>query len=271
MDTLLLVAFMASTGAVAGLIAGLLGIGGGVVIVPALYFVFEHLGYSSDKLMQVCVATSGGTIIFNSIRSLTMHNRRGAVDWMLLKRWGPGIAIGAIFGVLGAASLRSASLSLLFGCIGMVLGLYMLLGRAEWRIADRLPNAWLASLYGTVIGFFSAMMGIGGGSFGVPAMTLHGMPLQRAVATSSGLGLLISLAAVSGFLVSGWNVVNLPPFTAGYINLPALGLIVSVSTLTVPLGVRLAHYLPAAMLKRIFAVVISVMAFKMLMNGLAAA
>ncbi len=270
MDFVLLFVFLAATGAVSGLIAGLLGIGGGVVLVPALYYVFEFLGYESDRLMQVCVATSGGTIIFNSARSVLMHHRRGAVDWSVLKHWGPAISLGALAGVVGAASLRSASLSVIFGVIGMGLGFYMLISRPHWKLSDTLPGRALASVYGLVIGFFSAMMGIGGGSFGVPAMTLYGMPVQKAVATSSGFGLLISVPSFVGFLIAGWGLSGLPPYTIGFVNLPALVVIVAISMTTVSLGVRLAHYLPAAVLKRIFAVFISLMALNMLIKGLGA-
>lgn len=268
MDFVLLFIFLVATGALSGLIAGLLGIGGGVVLVPALYYVFEFLGYESDRLMQVCVATSGGTIIFNSARSVIMHHRRGAVDWSVLKRWGPAIALGALLGVLGAASLRSANLSVIFGVIGMALGLYMLINRPQLRLSETMPGWVLASIYGSVTGFFSAMMGIGGGSFGVPAMTLYGMPVQKAVATSSGFGLLISVPSFLGFLIAGWGTPSLPPYTIGFVNLPALVIIVAISMTTVSLGVRLAHYLSAALLKRIFAVVISLMALNMLVKGL---
>ncbi|MBW8299984.1 MAG: sulfite exporter TauE/SafE family protein, partial [Hydrogenophaga sp.] len=153
---------------------------------------------------------------------------------------------------------------------GMMLGLYMLISRPHWKLSDTLPGRALASVYGLVIGFFSAMMGIGGGSFGVPAMTLYGMPVQKAVATSSGFGLLISVPSFVGFLIAGWGLPGLPPYTIGFVNLPALVVIVAISMTTVSLGVRLAHYLPAAVLKRIFAVFISLMALNMLIKGLVA-
>ncbi|WP_320203180.1 sulfite exporter TauE/SafE family protein [Agrobacterium rosae] len=267
-DYALLLLLIAATGAVAGLIAGMLGIGGGVVIVPALYYVFEGLGYESDKLMQVCVATSCGTIIFNSLRSVSMHGKRGAVDWSVLKLWGPAIATGALLGSIGASSLRSANLSILFGVIGIALSGYMMISRPYWRLSEQLPGKAAASAYGAVIGLFSSMMGIGGGSFGVPAVTLHGVSIQRAVATSSGFGLIISLPAFFAFLASGWSVEGLPPGTAGFVNLPALVLIVAFSTLTVPVGVRLAHHLPAARLKIIFAAVITLTSANMLIKGL---
>ncbi|MGB0913897.1 MAG: sulfite exporter TauE/SafE family protein, partial [Phaeobacter italicus] len=164
------------TGAVAGVLAGLLGVGGGIVLVPAFFYVFQTLGYGGDQLMQMCLATSLATIIVTSVRSVLSHNKKGAVDWDILRGWGPGIAVGAIIGVTVAASLRSTTLQALFGVLALVIGLYMAFGRADWRLGSEMPKGLRRIVLSPMVGFLSVLMGIGGGSFGVPLMSLHATP-----------------------------------------------------------------------------------------------
>jgi len=128
-------------GALAGVLAGLLGVGGGIVLVPAFFYAFQTLGYDGPQLMQICLATSLATIVVTSVRSVLGHNRKGAVDWHILKTWAPGIVIGAVIGVLVAASLRSVTLQAVFGILGIVIGAYLGLGRAHWRIGPEMPGA----------------------------------------------------------------------------------------------------------------------------------
>lgn len=264
MDYLTLFGVIAAAGAVAGIISGLLGIGGGIVLVPAFYYVFSMLGYTPEQLMQICVATSTGTIIVTSLRSVTSHHKRGAVSLELIRTWGPFVALGSVLGVLAAASLRSHQLQLIFGGIGVALGLYMLIGKPSWRIAEQLPGRALGGVYGTIIGFFSAMMGIGGGSFTVPLLTAYSVPPHRAVGTSPGFGLLISIPGFIVFLLTGWGIEGKPPGTFGYVNLPAVFLIMGVSLLTVPVGVKLAHSLSPARLRLVFALTVLLLAGNML-------
>nr|WP_226898442.1 sulfite exporter TauE/SafE family protein [Mangrovicoccus algicola] len=259
---------IAAAGAVSGVISGLLGVGGGIILVPAFFHAFHVLGYEPAQLMQICVATSTGTIIFTSLRSVTAHARRGAVDRRLIRDWGPFIAAGAVLGVFAAAALRSQQLQVVFGMIGVTLGLYMLLGRRSWRLSDRLPGRGLGGLYGAVIGFFSALMGIGGGSFTVPLLSAYSVPPHRAVGTSPGFGLLISVPAFLTFLATGWNIADKPPLTIGYVNLPSVVLITLVTLLTVPLGVRLAHRLSPERLRLVFALTILILAGNMLRKGI---
>ncbi|APZ50423.1 sulfite exporter TauE/SafE family protein [Salipiger abyssi] len=268
MDLLTLFAVIAAAGAVAGLISGLLGVGGGIILVPAFYYVFSGLGYQPEQLMQICVATSTGTIIVTSLRSVTSHHKRGAVSMELIRGWGPFIAIGSVLGVLAAASLRSQELQLVFGCIGVSLGLYMLLGKRSWRISDTLPGRALSALYGGIIGFFSALMGIGGGSFTVPLLTAYNVPPHRAVGTSPGFGLLISIPGFIAFLLTGWGIAGKPPGTVGYVNLPAVALIMVTSLLMVPVGVKLAHSLSPARLRLVFALTVLLLAGNMLRKAL---
>ncbi len=263
-----LLLIMLVIGGFAGVAAGLLGVGGGIILVPAFYYAFTSMGYDSPQLMQICVATSLATIIVTSLRSVLSHHKKGAVDWDILREWAPGIAIGAVLGVLIAAGLKSTSLMLVFGVLGLLVGLYMAFGRSEWRLGEAMPSPCVRLYLAPVIGFLSVLMGIGGGSFGVPMMTLYGRPIHRAVATAAGFGVLIAVPSVIVFLFSGNHLVNKPPFTIGLVNIVAFGVIVSMTTLTAPLGARIAHAMDPKPLKRIFAVFITVMAANMLRKAL---
>lgn len=251
-------------GAFAGVIAGMLGVGGGIVLVPAFYFAFEGLGYGPEGLMQLCLATSLATIIVTSLRSLLAHNCRGAVDWEILKGWAIGIALGAILGVFAANGLRGEVLMVVFGVLGIVVGLYLAFGRPEWRLGEQMPKGIGRAITSPVLGFLSVLMGIGGGSFGVPLMSLFGVPIHRAVATASGFGLLIAVPSVIGFLLVPGMAENRPPLTIGQINLVGFVVVVAMTLITTPWGVRLAHAMDAKPLKRAFAVFILVMALNMI-------
>ncbi|NIZ10665.1 sulfite exporter TauE/SafE family protein [Pseudooceanicola sp. HF7] len=251
-------------GAFAGVLAGLLGVGGGIVLVPAFFYTFQSLGYDSPQLMQMCLGTSLATIIVTSMRSMASHNRKGAVDWTILKTWAPGIAIGALIGVLVASQLRSRELQALFGFIGLFISLYMAFGKSSWQIADEMPGLLTRSILSPIVGFLSALMGIGGGSFGVPIMTLYGRPIHRAVATAAGFGLTIALPSAIGFLFVRAPEGAFPPFSVGAVNLPAFLIVICMTTLTAPLGARLAHATDPKPLKRIFAGFLFLVALNML-------
>ncbi|MFN3644182.1 MAG: sulfite exporter TauE/SafE family protein [Gemmobacter sp.] len=249
-------------GAFAGVIAGLLGVGGGIVLVPAFFYAFGALGYGGPQLMQVCLATSLATIVVTSARSARAHNARGAVDWAILRGWSPGIVIGALVGVGTAALLRSEVLQAIFGILALVIGLWLGFGRASWRIAPAMPAGAVRAILSPAVGFLSVLMGIGGGSFGVPLMTLYGVPIHRAVGTASLFGMAIAVPSILGFLVV--RVEGAPPLTLGAINLPAFAVVVLATFITTPFGARLAHKTDAARLKRIFAVFLTLVAFNML-------
>ncbi|MCL4066386.1 sulfite exporter TauE/SafE family protein [Pseudomonas sp. GX19020] len=263
-----LVALLFVVGALAGIIAGLLGVGGGIVLVPAFFYVFTALGYGGPQVMQVCLATSLATIIFTSIRSVMAHNRKGAVDWEVLKTWAPGIVIGAILGMLAASQMRSDALQAIFGVLGMVVGLYMAFGRQSWRIADTMPTGPVRAVQSSVLGFLSVLMGIGGGSFGVPLMTLYGVPIHRAVATASGFGITIAVPSVIGFLLMPLDPATRPPLTLGAVNLPAFVVVIGITMVTTSYGVKLAHAMDPKPLKRIFAVFLIFVAANMLRKAL---
>lgn len=264
----LLLVLMLAIGGVAGIVAGLLGVGGGIVLVPAFYYTFSNLGYDSSQIMQICVATSLATIVVTSIRSVISHSKKGAVEWDVLRLWGAGIVVGAILGVLIAKEMKSETLMIVFGIIGILVGLYMAFGRNDWRLGGEMPSGWVRILISPIIGFLSVLMGIGGGSFGVPLMTLYGITIHRAVATAAGFGFIIALPSVVGFMLVGWDVSGKPPYTIGYVNIPAFIIIVMMTLVTAPIGVRIAHSLNPKPLKKIFAVFIMIMAINMLRKAL---
>jgi uncharacterized membrane protein YfcA len=257
-----LLAALLVIGAFAGVIGGLLGVGGGIVLVPAFFYAFGQLGYGGGQFMQVCVATSMATIVVTSLRSVSAHHRKGAVDWSVLRSWGPALVIAAALGTFVATRVSSLALQAVFGALAGLAGLWMAFGRDHWRLGQAMPGEPRRSALAGAVGFFSAMMGIGGGTFGVPLMTLYGLPIHRAVATASGFGVLIAVPAVLGFLFL--PVAAAPPYTLGAVNLPAFLLVIGATLLTTPLGVRLAHALNPRPLKRAFAIFLTLVALNML-------
>ena len=255
-------------GAFAGVLAGLLGVGGGIVLVPAFYYAFISLGYENAQIMQICLATSLATIIFTSVRSAMSHNKKGAVDWDILKSWAPGIAIGAAVGVYAATGLRSSTLTAVFGVLGIIVGLYLAFGRKEWRLGDVMPTGMGRVIASPVLGFISVLMGIGGGSFGVPLMSLYNVPIHRAVATAAGFGVIIAVPSVIGFLLASPPAENLPPYTYGYVNVVAFFIVICMTLITTPFGVKLAHSMDPTPLKRVFAFFLILVALNMLRKTL---
>ncbi|CUH44109.1 sulfite exporter TauE/SafE family protein [Ruegeria atlantica] len=255
-------------GALAGVLAGMLGVGGGIVLVPAFFYAFQTLGYGGPQLMQLCLATSLATIIITSLRSVLAHNKKGAVDWDILRGWGPGIAVGAIVGVLVASALRTEALQALFGVLGMVIGAYLGLGKSEWRLGYAMPKGVKRAVLSPSVGFLSVLMGIGGGSFGVPLMSLFNTPIHRAVATAAGFGVVIAVPSVLGFLFLDIAPEHRPPFTIGAVNLIAFAIVVTMTMITAPWGVKLAHAMDPKPLKRVFAVFLTLVALNMLRKAL---
>lgn len=253
-------------GGLAGVLAGLLGVGGGIVLVPAFYYAFAVLGFDGPDLMQVCLATSLATIVVTSIRSVTSHHKTGAVEWAILRGWAPGIMIGALVGVLVASGLRTPVLQMIFAILALTISSYFLFFKADWRLADTMPGIVGRSILSPVVGFLSVLMGIGGGSFGVPLMTLHNLPIHRAVATAAGFGLAIAVPSVAAFLFV--DVPGAPPLTVGAVNIPAFLLVIMMTLLTAPLGVKLAHRTDPKPLKRIFGVFLFFVAANMLRKAL---
>lgn len=257
-----MLALLLVIGAATGVIAGLLGVGGGIVLVPAFFYLFGRLGFASDHLMQVCIGTSAATIVVTSIRSVLLHNKKRAVAWDVLKAWAPFLVLGSLLGVIAAYWLKNTALQAIFGGLAMVAGLYMAFGRAEWRLGPAMPANPVRGVEAVGLAFFSTLMGIGGGTFGVPLMTLYGMPIHRAVATASGFGVLISVPSLIGFLFL--QVPAAPPLSIGAVNLPAFLVIIPMTLLTTPYGVKLAHAMDPKPLKRAFAIFITLVGANML-------
>ena len=254
-------------GALAGLLGGLLGIGGGLVIVPVLVYSFQAHAFDPDVLTQMAIATSLATIIFTSISSVKAHHERGAVRWDLVRLLAPGIVLGTLIGAEVAHRLPGRSLQLLIGLFALLMALQMF---SNWRPggtqAEPTPLPGKRGLFagGSIIGLASALFGIGGGSLTVPWLSYHGTRMQEAVATSSACGMAIAVAGTLGFVATGLRAHNLPEQAIGYVYLPAfLGISIS-SVLFARVGVRLAHRLPAATLKKVFAVLLVVVGIQLI-------
>ncbi|MEM7570189.1 MAG: sulfite exporter TauE/SafE family protein [Pseudomonadota bacterium] len=258
------VAGLLATGVIAGVLAGLLGVGGGIVIVPVLFHIFTGLGVDEGVRMHLAVGTSLATIIPTSIRSLLSHAKRGAVDWDLLKAWAPGLLVGTLAGTWLAGMVSAVVLQAVFGGVALLVSLNMAFGKAIEREQALSPSATSNFGISGTIGVFSAMMGIGGGTLGVPVLTYLGKIPQRAVATASGFGLIISIPGAIGFIVTGLNAANLPPASLGYVNAIGFGLITPMTVLAAPLGVAFAHALPKQRLKQAFALFLAITAIRML-------
>ena len=239
-------------GAFAGTLAGLLGIGGGLIIVPVLAALFYGLGYAPEVLMHMAIGTSLATIVLTSVSSVRAHHRRGAVQWHTFAWMAPGIVLGAWLGVAVADALRGDTLRQVFGVFELMVALYMWLDRPVCPHRT-LPGRLGLNLAGGLIGTVSAIVGIGGGTLTVPYLQWCNVAMRRAVATAAAAGLPIAVAGAIGYVVAGWGHPLLPVGTTGYLYWPAFLGIVAASVLFAPLGAHWAHTLSAQHLKRFFA------------------
>ena len=250
-------------GAFAGIIAGLLGVGGGIVVVPALVWVFAAQGFPQESIMHLALGTSLASIIFTSVSSSVAHHRRGAVDWAVVKSITPGILIGTFGGAFLAAKLSTGFLKGFFVVFLYYVSTQMLLN-IKPKAHRQIPGTPGMFGAGFGIGAVSSLVGIGGGTLSVPFMLWCNVAMHTAVGTSAAIGFPIALAGTVGYIVNGLGTPNLPSLTLGYVSLPALVGIAGVSFLTAPYGAKLAHKLPVATLKRCFALFILAMATRML-------
>ena len=261
-------------GGITGLLAGLFGVGGGAVIVPVLYELFTTLGVPDDIRMPLCVGTSLAIIIPTSIQSFNAHRRRGAVDMSILRTWAIPAILGVILGSLVARFAPAELFKWVFVLVAGASALRLLFGKDSWRLADDMPGKFLMRIYGLVIGVLSALMGIGGGQLSSLFMTFYGRPIHQAVATSSGLGVLISIPGALGYIYAGWpRAAEYPdvaaiqfPVALGYVSLIGLILFVPTSMLFAPLGVRVAHALPKRRLEMAFGLFLLVVAARFLFD-----
>jgi uncharacterized membrane protein YfcA len=253
-------------GGFAGFLAGLLGVGGGIIVVPALYFILSALDVSEAVRMHVAVGTSLAAIIVTSLISARSHAARGAVDMALLRQWTPGIIFGVAAGSGLALLMDGRTLTGLFASVALGMAVQMAFGNPDWRIADERPRGLTAQAIASVIGAVSALMGIGGAALSILALTLYGYPIRRAVGTAAAIGSLIGVPGAIGFILGGWGDPALPPFSLGYVNVLATLLILPTSMLFAPLGAKAAHALPVRGLKLAFAAFLAATSIRMFVS-----
>ena len=263
-DLALLAVLLAATGGVAGVLAGLLGVGGGIVIVPVLFWVLGALDFPEATAMTVAVATSLATIIPTSVASARAHAAKGNLDRDLLRAWAPFVVAGALAGGLLSFVLDGRDLTAVFGVVALLVAVNMALPK-QLTLGAALP-ASIAARGGMAggIGLVSALMGIGGGTLSVPTLSAFSFPTHRAVGTAAAFGLLIAVPGVLGFVASGIGQPLRPPGSVGYVNLPAAAVIVPMTVICAPVGARIAHALPARRLRLAFALFLGITALRML-------
>ncbi|GAB4090044.1 sulfite exporter TauE/SafE family protein [Hydrogenophaga soli] len=264
----MLVLELVALGLCTGFLAGLLGIGGGMLMVPFITFILGSRGVGADLAVKMAIATSMATIVFTSISSVRAHHKRGAVRWDIVKGLAPGIVLGAMLASMGVfAVLKGSWLALFFAAFVSFSATQMLIDKKP-AASRTLPGTGGLLGAGGAIGFLSGLVGAGGGFVSVPFMTWCNVAMHNAVATSAALGFPIALANAVGYVVSGQSVQGLPEGSLGYVYLPALVVIASASVLMAPLGVKAAHALPVKQLKRVFASVLYLLAAYMCWRGL---
>ena len=249
-------------GLFAGFLAGLLGVGGGLVIVPVLVFIFSAQHFPEASILHLALGTSLGSIIFTSISSLRAHHAHGAVDWHIVRTITPGIVTGTLLGSVLAAQLSTHFLKVFFVVFLFYVGTQMLLN-IKPKPTHKLPGLGGMFAAGNVIGSVSSLVGIGGGTLSVPFMTWCNVKMHQAIGTSAAIGFPIAVAGAAGYVANGLAVKGLPQYSLGFVYLPALAGVVLASMLTAPLGAKLAHKLPVGKLKKIFAILLYTLGVKM--------
>ncbi len=252
-----------ATGIFAGLASGLLGVGGGLIIVPILYFIFSAQNLSAEHIMHMALATSLATIIITSISSARAHHKKQAVLWPVFLLLAPGICIGAWFGGIAASEIKTDILKPTFGIFEFIMALYILWNHQSQQHAVSLDKI-KSTTGGFIIGLISSIVGIGGGTLTVPFLHWHNIAIRNAVATSAACGFPIAIFGTASYVYAGWSVNNLPDQTLGYVHLPAFSLIIITSFLFAPVGAKLAHRLPEHTLKKSFALFMMLIGLKML-------
>lgn len=235
---------MAATGLVAGFVAGLLGVGGGIVIVPVLDLVLAAFNVDISIRMKVAVGTSLATIVATSWASAKSHRQHKAVDFELLRTWGPMIFVGVVLGTLVAGLVDGRVLTLVFAVTALLVAANMIFRADNHKLRDGFPNAGIKAVLGMIVGLVSAMMGIGGGTLSVPILTAFGTDIRKAVGTASAIGFIIAIPGAIGYMIAGWGATGLPPFSLGFLNIAALIAIIPLSMLTAPWGAKAAHTVP---------------------------
>lgn len=253
-----------AAGTLAGLIAGLLGVGGGIVVVPVLFHLFGLAGIDEAVRMKLAVGTSLATIVATAWSSAGAHWRKGNVDAVFLKDFGPFVVAGVLGGAALASVVPPQALTALFAFVALGVCLQIAFGTPSWRLGEKLPGGWARAAIGSGIGMISALMGIGGGTLTVPLLTFYGTPIHRAVGSSAAMGFVIGVPGMLGFILGGWGAPALPPFSLGYVSLIGLILIAPASMAAAPLGAKLAGRMNVIWLRRAFALFLAASAARML-------
>ena len=254
-----------AAGFFAGFLAGLLGVGGGLVIVPVLAFIFAAQDFPAAQIMHLALGTSLASIMFTSISSLRTHHAHGAVNWRVVRDIAPGIVAGTLGGTVVAAQLSTTFLKVFFVVFLYYVATQMILN-IKPKPSRELPGKVGMFGAGSVIGAVSSLVGIGGGTLSVPFMTWCNVRLHQAIGTSAAIGFPIAAAGAAGYVANGWALGTLPAYSLGFVYLPALAGLVAASVLTAPFGARLAHRLPVARLKKFFALLLYALGTRMLFS-----
>lgn len=253
-ELLSLAAMIVAAGAVAGFLAGVFGIGGGAILVPVFYQTFGFAGIDDSVRMHLAVGTSLAIIVPTSLRSFMAHRKKGAVDMDILRGWVLAVPLGVMLASLVIAMISSEGLRLVFAVIAVLVALRLIFNRDSWRIGSDLPGNPLRFAAGSLIGFLSTLMGIGGGVLNNTFMTVFGRPIHQAVATSSGVGVLISIPGMIGAIAAGWGDPLLPVASTGYVNWIGVALVIPVTLIVAPYGAALAHAMSKRTLELAFGV-----------------
>lgn len=257
-----------AAGAIAGVMAGLLGVGGGMIIVPVLLYMFAIMGVAEEHRMHLAVGTSLATIVVTSIMSVRAHRKRGSINWSIVKSWAPWVVAGVIVGSVVAALLDASGLKIIFGVAALVVAAYMAFVRDHYTIAAAPPTGVARAATASTIGGLSTLIGIGGGTFTVPTLVLCSVPTLTAVGTASAVGLFIAIPGATGFILNGLSESNgFPPFSLGYVNVPAFLALIPMTSLFAPIGARIAHAISPRWLRRAFALFLLVNGTNILLSA----
>jgi uncharacterized membrane protein YfcA len=263
----LLALWIAGAGILVGILAGLFGIGGGAIIVPVLYEVFRALGVPEDVRMQLCIGSSLAIIVPTTVSSYLGHKKKGAAIANVVRIWALPAVVGVAIGSVAASYAPSAVFKVAFIVFATFIATRMLFGADRWSLGKELPGRGLLTVFGFVTGLFSSLVGVSGGAVSNAVLTLYGQPMQRAVATSAGVGVPITIAGTIGYMLAGWRHMEvLPPLSIGFVSLIGFALMAPVSSFTTRYGVRLAHWLPRRKLEIAFGIFLTIVSLRFLIS-----